>query len=1737
MKKLTLMLCLLLALPVAAQKKTFTVASLNVDGLPPNVKAAGIVDVKLNPEGPQAAGTAEMSTLISQKGWDFFGVSENFNYNTELMSGLNGVYNCGTYRGAIPSSVTNVVPYLNGTKWFDTDGLNLLWRSNISVSGEEWYLWNKRNGITEDGADQLIAKGYRYYMVRVAPGLEVDVYILHMDAETTEADNQAREIQMAQLVDMILASDNKRPIIVMGDTNCRYTRDRLKELMFDRINGDERFTMHDPWIDLKREGVYPSVGDPAIMVPGKYDGTNAEAFQTGEVVDKVFYIENTDARGVTLKALSYNQDIEFTRANGTSISDHYPIVVEFEIEKVGDALSGGEYYLRNIATNEFLAAGANYGTRSKVSNTGNHVTLEPGDADGQFYIKTTLHDNDKNQGYLGDNLYMDNGTKCIYSFSKIDGTQYYTISLNGQNLTVDADKLVQLASSNNPTDASQQWEMLTTQELIDELNKLASETNPMNATWLIRGAGFDRNDHELTNVWKVDKGKRGSENLAGDDRGISENDLISTNFIGEWFNGKKGTIDSSKSNCTISQDISNLPNGKYKLQMQGFTRSGNDGDTKNCYVTLNSDANKIILHNIEDDGQDTKINEDDVQRGGKWVPNSMRGSAVYFNKGLYEHELDFTITDHKLSIKIEKLNTSSEVWMTFDNFRLTYYGPTDEDLATLNRVKAAIDDARVKAEAAGLTGYDNYAVEDAYENRLISGDGSREIHNTYVALAKAAARQQQIPADMSCAILNNSFEMGDISEWDASAATNARVVNSEGEADGSYILNADAGEITHTFAVRMPAGTYELKALLSAGATLLAADRSKTNAPEAAPASTETLTETTLKFIHNGGELKIGVRGESAFAADNFRLTRLGDSENATAYDMVIRAIKDATERVNLLGAPYNEDWNLSSYQTMVDELTIEGDGLKEFNEIYGLLRAKVYSQTNSEGVSYTSAIINPSFEFGTTLGWDATFVGDTGVKPNSDATYTFESCDGDYLFNTWQDGKGTVLSQTIPGLPAGHYRLRATVAADQNSYIWFEANGQKQSFKIERQKDKAAVFSLEFDVAESTEAVTISVRGGNADGSYPDLGGSWYKIDKFELTRHGDTKVCFFYDRLQKAITRTDQIAATLPDKYRTQWSAKDYRDLFDEHWKAEHENVPEADADPMHGSNGLKEIEELYSRLRALIFSQSETGADMSGAITNYSFELGDMTAWNIEMEPNSDTKVTKNEDVYVTEGLDRDYLFNAYANSKAAPLTQTVKGVPAGKYRLSALVASDAGNRFYLAVNNTPGEMVTTGDKGTFQPISVEFEVTQEGEDILIGLYPSADGNFNSDLSPLNLGPWFKADKFTLTLLGRDVDIDWNMETDNYGTIMLPFEADIPAGLEVYSVIAPSQSQVNGGNVAYSLLTLQKADRIEANTPYLVKKTPADPVVRTASTTDGIYRFSGTTTHTKDTYKSGLLTGTFAEMLPAEGDHHLVSFNGNTGFIYHNGEVEHGAVAPYHAFITGLSETALIPALYFEEPAVDVDWTMEGDMYGTIILPFEADVPENLEVYTLSALGEIKSYTPKGETEAIRYQLITLAPADRIEANTPYIVKASEAGQKEFSFRGQATNTDTEYTGGLLTGVFEETAPAAESHILAEADGVGSFVPAEGSADKVMPNHAYVKADASAERAPLLLFEAPLDDTETGIAGILADGEAVVDIFTPAGMTVVAGAKAAEAIPALEPGLYIIRLGGKTFKLLKR
>lgn len=1755
MKKLILLLCLLCALPIMAQKKTFTAACLNVDGLPPTVKAAGIVNVKLNPEGPQETGTLQMSKLVSQKGWDFFGVSENFNYNTQLMSEIGGIYNTGTYRGAIPSSVTNVVPYLAGNKWFDTDGLNLLWRSNISVSDEAWYLWNKRNGITEDGADQLIAKGFRYYTVRIAAGLEVDVYILHMDAETTPADNEAREIQMTQLVDMILASDNKRPIIIMGDTNCRYTRDNLKGLMFDRINADERFDIHDPWIDFPRQGVMPDLGAGSIMVPGHFDGTNHEAFQTGEVVDKIFYINNNDA-SAKLTAKSYLHDTDFTWPDGSEISDHYPIVIEFEIENVGNKLTSGAYYLRNVGTGQFLQVGGTWDTQAILSKTGRELTLTEQATKDVFTVNSKIGD-----GWLSVednyNMFVDaendkNRAQKEWTFTKNDDGYYtitctHTIGNNNQKLAITAKDGIVVNADPNADAPNQLWEVISREQLITNL-QMASEDNPIDATFLIKGYRFGRNDSE-NSAWNKSSSRRASVEIQ--DNNSPENYSMCKLYVNDRLTGD--------TDGSITQTIKNLPPGKYDISCD-FAQGNNNG-----VVT----ANGTII----------PINEN--TRNNAWGEASVGTVGAEFATGKFKIILHKFEVNGDLELKVSKTHTSSKTALFVDNFELTYLGPTDEYLATLKKVKEAIDDAQSKADEAGLPGYSNRSVVDAYENRQIQGDGTKEIHNTYIALAKAASKQIAIPADMRYTILNNSFEMGDLTEWDATQATNAKVVEDEiAGKDGKWHVVADGGSLTYNFEVTMPDGIYELKAMLSNGAKLTAAG--KTSAPS--DAADGELKEVSLRFRLSGGTTTVGVTCDGAFAADNFILTRTGDRDTASGYELIELAMHDATERVNAMGSPYNDNWNLSKYQQIIDELSLEGDGTKEFYEIYDLLREQVYAQPNTDGVDYTNAIINPSFEFGTTRGWDTQFIGDTGVRECANETYTMQGSKGTYLFNTWQDGgKGAAISQTISGLPAGHYRVIATIGGDQNNYVFFEVNGQRsEAKKIERAKGIGEDKAFEFDVAEGTQEVTITIVGGNSDGTYNETGGCWYKVDYVRLTRHGDTKVCFFYDRLQRAINRLNALAADLPDKYRKQWDPSDYQDLYDRHINGpSHNNITEED-DPMNGSNGVAEINELYARFRTVVFSQTETGADMSGAIGNQSFELGNLSFWNTTMEPASDTKVTTNTGAYVVDAseLDGEYLFNSWQSEKSTPVTQTISTVPAGIYRLTAKVASDPGNRFYLAVNDKPGDMLTISqDKTHFEEISVEFEVTADeagtdGASITIGLYPSVDGNFNPELTPLNLGPWFKADNFRLQLIGRRMDIKWAMEypEEGYGTIILPFDANVPEDLEINSLETSQASGIITDENLYHVAQLVKQDKIIANTPYVVTRkvatsTPESaPQRRTAASADenGVYTFSGTSTYEKESYTEGLLTGTYVTTESKFGDHHLQVKDGNIGFIHHDESIEHAALEPYHAYISADTEFKdaegnkinFLPAVYFEEPVITIEWTMETALYGTLILPFDAEVPAGLNALTISGLSDSPDeYMPKGGSEKIQYQLLTLSDTETLEAYKPYLMRAvvnpeataaegddAAATNKTFTFRGVvADKTGADLENGLLKGVVTDGEEAdADKYMLAYDNRNKEVFSAEDAAQAVNRYHAYIPAaSVTADTPKLLFFEAPsIDDIQSGLQVVAIDSEAIVDVFSIDGITLRTGIEAAEALEGLAPGIYVLRTAsGATLKVLKR
>lgn len=279
---------------------TFTVCPLNVDGLPPS----------LNSDGLGADGSYQIGQYLLGRNIDVVAVSEDFNYHSNLIEPLGDVYNIGTYRGGMGTSI-NILDMR-----FPTDGLDLFWKKSIEVLHESWAPWYVTYGNLSNGADENIAKGYRYYVLRLADGVEVDCYIMHMDADTDDQSNAARASQLEQLRRVILSNKSGRPVIVMGDTNCRYTRDDILGLFINPIEADGRYSVTDVWVDLCKGGHYPKLGSDALMV-------DALGYYQGEIVDKVLYLNPTHG-GLQLKAKSIDFDAEYT------LGDHKPLVVTFE---------------------------------------------------------------------------------------------------------------------------------------------------------------------------------------------------------------------------------------------------------------------------------------------------------------------------------------------------------------------------------------------------------------------------------------------------------------------------------------------------------------------------------------------------------------------------------------------------------------------------------------------------------------------------------------------------------------------------------------------------------------------------------------------------------------------------------------------------------------------------------------------------------------------------------------------------------------------------------------------------------------------------------------------------------------------------------------------------------------------------------------------------------------------------------------------------------------------------------------------------------------------------------------------------------------------------------------------------------------------------------------------------------------------------------------------------------------
>lgn len=239
---------------------------------------------------------------------------------------------------------------------------------------------------------------------------------------------------------------------------------------------------------------------------------------------------------------------------------------------------------------------------------------------------------------------------------------------------------------------------------------------------------------------------------------------------------------------------------------------------------------------------------------------------------------------------------------------------------------------------------------------------------------------------------------------------------------------------------------------------------------------------------------------------------------------------------------------------------------------------------------------------------------------------------------------------------------------------------------------------------------------------------------------------------------------------------------------------------------------------------------------------------------------------------------------------------------------------------------------------------------------------------------------------------------------------------------------------------------------------------------------------------------------------------------------------------------------------------------NVYNTLILPFDAEAPEGLEVY--KATGH-----ENREKEGYQYHLISLSGevVTQIKANTPYIVKNPSAPEPPLqavsiewlkpkgaparvaeeetettayscvkTFSGVPTNYHNTYFDGYLTGTIEGS-PVNESHYdLGQNDYKQAFFQSEDPF-RVDSNRAFVYGHSSRSNADRYAIFFDEDHVLTGVEDVAAEEQGItdetpVDVYTTGGVLLRSQVAKADALTDLPRGIYILAAPQQTIKVAR-
>lgn len=350
----------------------------------------------------------------------------------------------------------------------------------------------------------------------------------------------------------------------------------------------------------------------------------------------------------------------------------------------GNAPAAGEFYLYNVGQQKFLTSGNWWGTHAALDTDGMAVTLA---GDGSYTISTAVAFAGK---YLGDNEYVDNGTAASWTFEKVGETDKYTMKTGTKYFVSNANG-VPVNSETAPTTDAGYWQLVTRQQLIDNLNN-ATPASPIDASFYMTNPKVRRGWPK--SIEGTDLNDNGSFNAGNE--GLYAGGCTS---YGQWHK----TFDNY-------QALTGVKNGKYKVRVKGVIRIDDGENVHIPYLYANDQKGADFKTIVESDYSSLA--------GGNAAE---KVTHLLVDDTYLLDWLEVTVTDGNLRVGVK--SDANVGWATFAQFTIMFVDPCISSSAIELPANGAMAADTWYKYTVAVTG--NYSISATTEANIIqttSGD-------------------------------------------------------------------------------------------------------------------------------------------------------------------------------------------------------------------------------------------------------------------------------------------------------------------------------------------------------------------------------------------------------------------------------------------------------------------------------------------------------------------------------------------------------------------------------------------------------------------------------------------------------------------------------------------------------------------------------------------------------------------------------------------------------------------------------------------------------------------------------------------------------------------------------------------------------------------------------------------------------------------------------------------------------